>query len=348
MKLQHCPKLLVFFAAMLNTSGLNVVAFLSLVCLSPVAVMFRRFCMLLIAAYAVCPNLLHGVSPVSQSTTPDDLANIRKTINRLKSLHAKQEKPKAGEWRAQHKEKGQTFFQYLRSRPVRFTEKRNTIYVTPIGEFTERQNELVKISCEFLSLYFSCPVKTLDPIELDEIPAKAKRIHPTWGDRQLLTSYILDEVLTPKLPKDAASSIALSSVDLWPGDGWNFAFGYASFENRVGVWSFYRNGKADGTDIEFQACLKRTLKVATHETGHMVSMPHCTAYRCNMQGSNSLPESDRQPLYCCPECHAKILFATGCDPQSRFKALASFFRKHKFKDEADFYEKSLARLQSKR
>ena len=310
--------------------------------------MYCRVRLLLIAAFALCPGFLNGVPALYAQATSDDLASIRKTINRLKSLHKKQEEPKAGDWLTQHKEKGQTFFQYLRSRPVRFTETRDTIYVTPIGEFTERQNELLKISCEFLSIYFSCPVKTLDPIGVDEIPGNAKRINPTWGDRQLLTSYILNKVLAPKLPKDAASSLALSAIDLWPGEGWNFAFGYASYENRVGVWSFYRNGKTDGTDLEFKTCLKRTLKVATHETGHMVSMPHCTAYRCNMQGSNSLPESDRQPLYCCPECHAKILFATGCDPQSRFKALASFFRKHKFKDEADFYEKSLARLQSKR
>ena len=310
--------------------------------------MSRRMLLLVVSVFAIAPFAFQTVSAFYSTPKLDDLASIRKTIARLKPLHKKQGKPKPGEWLAEHKEKGQNFFQYLKSRPIRITSSRNTIYVTPIGDFSERQKDLIEISREFLSIYFGCPVKTLDSIGLDKIPARAKRIHPTWGDRQLLTTYILEELLTPSLPENAAASIAFSTTDLWPGEDWNFVFGYASLQNRVGVWSFYRNGKTDGTEKEFQTCLRRTLKVATHETGHMFSLPHCTAYQCNMQGSNSLPESDRQPLYLCPECHAKILTATGCDPQMRFKALVDFFRKHQFEDEAKFYEKSLARITSGR
>ena len=46
------------------------------------------------------------------------------------------------------------------------------------------------------------------------------------------------------------------------------------------------------------------LITATHETGHMFSMLHCTAYECCMCGSNHREESDRRPVYLCPECTA--------------------------------------------
>ena len=63
-----------------------------------------------------------------------------------------------------------------------------------------------------------------------------------------------------------------------------------------------------------------------------------------MQGSNSLEESDSQPLYLCPECHAKILLASGCQPKERFKQLIEFCDQHGLEDQKDYFEKALARL----
>ena len=44
------------------------------------------------------------------------------------------------------------------------------------------------------------------------------------------------------LPKDAFAFVAFTSSDLWPGEGWNFVFGQASMEGRIGVWC--KNQKA--------------------------------------------------------------------------------------------------------
>ena len=112
--------------------------------------------------------------------------------------------------------------------------------------------------------------------------------------------------------------IALTTSDLWPGQGWNFVFGQASVTDRVGVWSIWRNGDPHGDDEAYRTCLRRTLKTASHETGHMFSMQHCTFYECNMCGSNHREESDRQPLWLCPICLAKLCHATGADPGKRF------------------------------
>ncbi|MEM7317177.1 MAG: archaemetzincin, partial [Planctomycetota bacterium] len=256
-------------------------------------------------------------------------SKIQIAIERLEPLHSQLGEPKPGEWLASHDEKGQTYRQYRLTRPNVLTKKRHHLYVQPIGEFSELQQEMIKLSSEFLGIYYNCPVVIQPTMSEDVIPDNAKRKHPSWGDHQLLTSHILEKVLAPKLPEDAFATIAFTSSDLWPGEGWNFVFGYASFRDRVGVWSLYRHGNPEESKQSFKKCLQRTIKVATHETGHMFSMPHCIAYECNMQGSNSLPESDSQPMYLCPECHAKLLYATRANPVTRYRKLIKFCETHK-------------------
>ncbi len=266
------------------------------------------------------------------------------TIAKLKPLHKKLGKPEPGDWLAQHQETGQTFKEYLRIKPVTPTGARNTIYVQPLGEFTPEQRQIVELSAEYLSLYFDRPVKLCEDLPLDVIPAEARRIHPTWDVPQILTTHVLEKVLKPLLPKDAAAYIAFTASDLWPGEGWNFVFGQATLRDRVGVWSINRMGDPAASDDDFKLCLRRTLKIATHETGHMFSMKHCTAYECNMCGCNHQEESDRKPLWLCPECHAKLLWATAADPQARYERLAAFFDKHGFDEEQLWFEDAAASL----
>src|SRR5208282_1290615 len=97
-----------------------------------------------------------------------------------------------------------------------------------------------------------------------------------------------------------------------------------------------------GADADFPLCLLRTLKTASHETGHMFSMQHCTLYECNMCGCNHREEADRRPLWLCPHCLAKLCHATGADPIRRFKDLSAFSKRTGLKVEEEFYEKSLA------
>lgn len=268
-------------------------------------------------------------------------ATARGLIAKLEPLHKRLGKPKPGEWLAEHKEDGQTFGEYLSCGPVTPNGKRKVIYVQPLGKFTDTQREIIKLTADFLGRYYQRPVKIRDDLPLSIIPDKARRKHPNWGMDQILSTYVLDDVLAPRLPEDAAAYIAFTASDLWPGKGWNFVFGQASLRERVGVWSIYRNGEPDEGEEEFRLCLRRTLNTATHETGHMFSMQHCIKYECNLCGSNNREESNRQPLEVCPECVAKICWATGCDPVKRFEDLAEFCREQKLVAEADFYRKSI-------
>lgn len=71
----------------------------------------------------------------------------------------------------------------------------------------------------------------------------------------------------------------------------------------------------------------------------MFSLEHCTAYRCVQGGVNSLEEEDRASLGLCPECLAKILFATRAEARPRYQALAAFCREQGLGAEVDFFER---------
>jgi len=267
-------------------------------------------------------------------------------LERLRELHRPLGAPMPGDWLARYRERGQTWRQWRASSPVTPTGERQVLYIQPIGAFTPDERRIVELTVDFLARYFDRPARLLDDLPDERIPARARRVHPEWNTPQVLTTYVLDDVLKPALPDDAATLIAFTASDLWPGDGWNFVFGQASLRDRVGVWSIHRNGDPTASDAAFRLCLLRTIKTATHETGHMFSIAHCTAYECNMCGSNHRAESDRHPLACCPECVAKICDATGADPAARFERLAAFCASHGLEHELAFYSASLRALRA--
>lgn len=269
-------------------------------------------------------------------------ATLEALRRRLKPFQRPLGRPAPGDWLAQHREPGQTLEQYLASDPVHARGRRRVIYVQPIGEFAGKQREILSLTASFMSRYLCLEVRVARPIPLALVPAAARRHHPTWGGEQILTGYLLERVLKPRLPPDAAAYIGFTPADLWPGRGWNFVFGEASLRDRVGIWSIHRLGDPV---TDFDRTLLRTIKTAVHETGHMLSMHHCTAHQCNMGGSNSLAESDRGPLGLCSECLAKLVWATGCDPAARYRGLARFFADRGMGAERKTYERLLRAVQ---
>jgi archaemetzincin len=207
------------------------------------------------------------------SMAPPDLESIRTAGDAIHPLHVRKGRPRRGDWLDQHREVGQSFDEYRASDPNRPDEHRARIYLQPLGDFDATQKKLLQATAGMLGEFYGVPVATLNRIDLDSIPAEARRVHPSWGDRQILTGHVLD-LLKRCRPVDAVAVLALTTADLWPGEGWNFVFGQASLRDRVGVWSLYRQGDPHA---EYATCLRRTLKTAVHETGHMLGMAHCTA-----------------------------------------------------------------------
>lgn len=290
---------------------------------------------------------IYGAEPGAAGSAPRTAEStaLPQKLQRLVPLHAPLEPPEPGDWLDAHQEPGQTFAQYRRSRPVRADGRRRVLYVQPLGEFTDTQRKIVALAGEYLGVFYQLPVRVNEALPLSQVPANARRQLP-GQDEQILTGHLLSQVLRPRLSRDAMALIGLTASDLWPGEGWNFVFGQASLSERVGVWSLARFGDPDRDEATFRLALRRTLQVASHETGHMFSMQHCVFYRCSMCGSNSLAESDRQPLWLCPQCLAKLCYATGAKPEQRFRALIAFAQKHQLTEEAAFWQKSLTAIES--
>lgn len=306
----------------------------------------------LLALIAVIPFVARGVRAaratidayLAESNLPAEECQLSERLAPLEELHRPLSTPQPGDWLHSQHEPGQTFAQYVQADPVRPDAERDTIYILPIGAFSSAERELVDLSAEFMALYFNCPVQLLDTVDATVIPEFAQRHNPLSDTDQFLTPWLLDDFLAPMLPDDAVALIGFTATDLWPGDDWNFVFGQASLRDRVGVWSTARFGDPDAGPEEFRTCLLRTLRTATHETGHMFSIQHCTAFECNMCGSNSLEEADRYPLALCPECVAKVCWASGVDPIDRYRTLAEFCDRLGLAAEYEHYRLAIHRL----
>lgn len=262
-------------------------------------------------------------------------------LNLLKPLHHVKKPPRPGDWMERTYDRGRSFFSYQRSWPTRASRRRRYLVILPIGRFSSAQRRLLKRTAHFMNAYFCLPVRMQKARDL-KVPSRARR-QANFG-RQLLTSYLLDHVLKPALPDDAAVYLALTSYDLWPGEGWNFVYGQAYLRKRVAVWSIRRMGELGKSEAQDRQALRRTLKIATHETGHMFSIVHCAGYECNMNGTNNMSETDRSPVAMCPTCLAKLQWNLKCDLSTRFRALARLSKRWGLSREAALYSKSLKAL----
>jgi archaemetzincin len=236
--------------------------------------------------------------------------------------------------------RAESLFDYLESRPRVATAERRYLYLQPIGELEGRQREVLAHTADFLARYTCLPVKVAAEIPLSKIAWHARRVHPGWGIPQLLSTWLVHGLLRSRRPDDAAAYLGLTGVDLWPGPGWHSVNGHASPVARVGVLSTYRNGGLAGA-ADFRLHLLRTLKVAAHETAHIFSIRHCPRRGCNMSNRNDRAEADRRVLALCPDCLAKLLAATGCDPIARFRSLIAYFERHRLAEEAALHQRSL-------
>lgn len=235
--------------------------------------------------------------------------------------------PQESDWLVSFKESGQTFEEYISGKPTLPTAERKTIYIQPIGEFTASQRKVLNLTAEYMEAFYNLPVKLNPVAKLENVPKDMKRENPSDGQKQIKTGYFLENLLPKLLPADAAAFICFTNYDLYPDENWNYVFGQATLQNRVGVWSLRRFGNPDKNAEDYKMFLARTLKVSMHETGHMFSMLHCTKYECLMSGTNHLGETDRRPLDVCPECMAKIVWAMNYEPVNRYQKLAEFWKK---------------------
>lgn len=251
-------------------------------------------------------------------------------------------KPGPNDWLARYDEPVVTFDEYRRSDPVRPTAERRTIVLQPLGTLAPAELELMKKMCRYTEIFFACPMREATAIAL---PTEGKREH--GGHTQYLTSAIQTRLMYPRLPKDAVCCLGITVEDLYPAPSWNYVFGEALIQDRVGVYSLARYrpeffGQTAGPDAE-KTLLRRSIKVMVHETGHMFGLLHCRRYRCLMNGSNHLGELDASPVFLCPECLRKLQWNVGFDVEARYRKMLAFWKEEGFEGETAWLERRLGR-----
>ncbi len=168
--------------------------------------------------------------------------------------------PERGDRLATHTESGQTFEEFMCSRPDRTG---NRIYLYPLGDIPPGGSFPVEFLREYAEAFFGMGTRVMKP-KTGNDPWFTTRINPFTRKRQILSTDVLS-YLKSLLPEDAFCLLAITMEDLYPDPAWNFVFGQASLRDRVGVFSYARydpafNGErrvAEDRDI----LLKRSCKV---------------------------------------------------------------------------------------
>jgi archaemetzincin len=259
--------------------------------------------------------------------------------------------PRPGDWLERFPETGTTFEEYVRSSPVGRTAQRTTIVLQPLGSFTADERRLLETLREYTETFFDCATTVAPDLPL---PPKGRRTKREGGRAwtQHYTQVILHEVLAPRLPENAIAYLGITMSDLYPEPSWNFVFGEATLDERVGVYSLIRyfpafEGGKDTPEAR-RLGLLRSFKVLSHEAGHMFSLHHCARFECLMNGTNSLDETDRSPLHECPVCLKKLAFNLRFDVRERYQKLAAIYRREGLADEARWVDERLAKIAAER
>lgn len=267
-----------------------------------------------------------------------EFSRANRIYDSLFSLHSELASPQAGDWLSTQSEKGENFTEYVRKWPKTANDQRTKLYLVKLSTFKPTQQVIFNKTYTYLSLFYDTEVDTMSlPVNYDSIPEKFYRKNDL-GEIQVLTDFFLKQKLLTALPDDAWGMIGCTTVDIFPDPKWNFVFGQASLSNRVGVWSMRRLGDPEAYPDTEDKAFMRNLKVASHETGHILSLKHCIYYDCLMNGSAHILENDSKPPYLCPICVSKVDWNRNFDLDARFDTLYQFWNKNQYSIYHQYYE----------
>ncbi len=229
--------------------------------------------------------------------------------------------PKQGEWLDLFPEKGETFEEYKAAGPTRPTPTRQRLYLLPALTRAPVDDRIVTMMASHLSAHFGRQAVLMppSPLPLDAYDVEA---------RQFLIPRLVPALLE-RLPDDGLFLLAVTDRDLTL-PRMTHVFGWGSFRLRVGVMSLCRLPSAGGP-AQFR---RRVLGLMTHEAGHLLSMAHCTRYRCLMNGARTVEEADRRPMLLCPVCREKLCWNLGGEGAAHYRAVAGSFEEVGLGEEA--------------
>jgi len=173
---------------------------------------------------------------------------------------------------------------------------KNKISLVPVGNI---EKWVMDSLAEQLEKTFSCA------IEIDremEIPKQA--FNPDRN--QYSSSFILKEMHSFIRPEGKEKVLGVADFDLYVS-GLNFVFGEAELGGHFAIISLARLRQSFyGLPENKTLFMKRTVKEAVHELGHVYGLAHCPDAECVMHFSNSLMDTDRKSSSFCARCQEQL------------------------------------------
>ena len=260
---------------------------------------------------------IQAMGPISN--LPEN-SSLKKILMTSEIYHKPLPPPEKDEWLYSHKENGQTYSQFLSYNLIR-PSKNKIIYINPLQEMSQTFLDNCVLYCQ--SFFYPLKIKLIKIINLKSLNIES-RINGYTNKIQYNASQI-NSKMAKFVPNDAHCVLSILLDDLYPKPDWNFVFGLANIQQRVGVFSFARFDPAfwgkNRPDNYENYLLYRSCNTLTHEICHTFGMLHCIYYNCLMNGSNSLKEQIKRPLIECPVCLRKLHEVIGFDCKERYNKI---------------------------
>jgi len=234
---------------------------------------------------------------------------LKKCVGSTNVLFSNLGKPGPDDWLTNHPTPPEPFLTWqtkLSRNDVTCT--RNKIYILPLGEFLSQgshsaakpkhHSEITFLNDlqVYAKLFFaSMNVQLLAEVPLVMLKCNTRNHKVSEGVTRLqLHVPGIFTFMKNMIPDDAYCVLGVTMVDLYPKESWNFVFGRALLQDRIGVFSFARHhpdffNDAKSIDVStlqeltpnnYQLLQWRAIKVLTHEISHMFGLQHCVYFSC--------------------------------------------------------------------
>jgi archaemetzincin len=170
------------------------------------------------------------------------------------------------------------------------------VYLQPLGdELPDADVEAVK---QAITLFYAVPVTVL--------PRTALPKEAWYPPRRRWRAEKLTEFLATRRAPDALRILGLTAADISTTKGkivdWG-VLGLGDLDGPAGVISTFRCHKGARSELHAR---QRLMKVAVHEIGHTLGLPHCPTAGCLMEDALGKVATVDGELDLCDRCRAQL------------------------------------------
>lgn len=174
-------------------------------------------------------------------------------------------------------------------------QRAERVYVQPLGTISARRVGLVAAG---LRAFFAMDVRVL---KRRGLPKSA-----WYPPRRRYRADRLLDYLSARMPKGGTRILGLTDRDISTSNGkhkdWG-VLGLATLDGRACVVSSYRARKKSRGRKHVD---ERLAKVAVHEIGHTLGLPHCPTRRCLMEDARGKVVTTDRERDICGKCRTKL------------------------------------------